>query len=145
MGECFQSLRPDLGLRCFFCCKKARKRRLFRQTVLYGVMGKNMHLVQEIRRRLRHVLAPLFWLILTFYFGYHAVNGERGLRRMFELKQEIKIASQVAEEIASRRARMEQKVRQLSPQSIDMDMLDESARSLLNMGTDGDYVIFDTE
>ncbi len=104
-----------------------------------------MHLVQEIRRRLRHVLAPLFWLILTFYFGYHAVNGERGLRRMFELKQEIKIASQVAEEIASRRARMEQKVRQLSPQSIDMDMLDESARSLLNMGTDGDYVIFDTE
>jgi cell division protein FtsB len=107
--------------------------------------GKNMHLVQEIRRRLRHVLAPLFWLVLTFYFGYHAVNGERGLRRMFELKQEIKIASQVADEIASRRARMEQKVRQLSPQSIDMDMLDESARSLLNMGTDGDYVIFDTE
>lgn len=104
-----------------------------------------MRLVQEIRHRLRNVLQPLFWLVLTFYFGYHAVNGERGLRRMFELKQEIKIASQVAEEIAARRLEMEQKVKQLSPQSIDIDMLDESARSMLNMGTDGDFVIFDVE
>ena len=103
-----------------------------------------MQLLREIRRRLRHLLVPLFWLVLTVYFGYHAVNGERGLRRLFELKQEIQIASQVAEEIALRRAEMEQKVRQLSPQSIDVDMLEESARSLLNMGQDGDYVILDT-
>ena len=104
-----------------------------------------MRLGLESRRRFRHILPPLFWLVLTFYFGYHAVNGERGLRRLFELRQEIKIASQVAEEISARRAEMERKVRQLSPDSIDMDMLDESARSLLNMGKEGDYVIFDAE
>ena len=103
-----------------------------------------MQLIREIRRRLRHLLAPLCWLVLTFYFGYHAVNGERGLRRLFELKQEIRIASQVAEEISLRRAELERKVRQLSPQSIDVDMLEESARTLLNMGQDGDYVILDT-
>ena len=103
-----------------------------------------MPLFQEIRRRLRHLLAPLFWLVLTFYFGYHAINGERGLRRLFELKQEIQIASQVAEEIARRRAEVDQKVRQLSRQSIDVDMLEESGRTLLNMGQDGDYVILDT-
>ena len=103
-----------------------------------------MQLIREIRRRLRHLLAPLFWLVRTFYFGYHAVNGERGLRRLFELKQEIRIASQVAEEISLRRAELERKVRQLSPQSIDVDMLEESARTLLNMGQDGDYVILDT-
>ena len=99
---------------------------------------------QEIRRRVRHLVAPLFWLVLTIYFGYHAVNGERGLRRLFELKQEIQIASQVAEEVALRREEMEKRVHQLSPQSIDVDMLEESARSLLNMGQDGDYVILDT-
>ena len=103
-----------------------------------------MQLFHEIRRRLRHLIVPLFWLVLTFYFGYHAVNGERGLRRLFELKQEIQIASQVSEEVALRRAEMEKKVRQLSPQSIDVDMLEESARTLLNMGQDGDYVILDT-
>lgn len=103
-----------------------------------------MRLVGEIRRRIRHALPPLFWLVLTFYFGYHAVNGERGLRRMFELKQEIKLAKQQAEEIALRRAELEQKVQMLSPQSIDVDMLEESARSLLNMGQEGDYIILET-
>ena len=65
-------------------------------------------------------------------------------RRLFELKQEIQIASQVAQELAVRRTEMEQKVRQLSPQSIDMDMLEESARALLNMGQENDFVILDT-
>jgi len=100
-------------------------------------------LIREIRRRTRHVLSPLFWLVLTFYFGWHAVNGERGLRRMFELKQEISVARQVAEEISLRRTEMERKVQMLSSQSIDVDMLEESARSLLNMGQDGDYVILE--
>ena len=48
-----------------------------------------MQLFSEIRRRIRYLILPVFWLVLTFYFGYHAVNGERGLRRLFELKQEI--------------------------------------------------------
>ena len=104
-----------------------------------------MPLFLEIRRRLRHLFTPMFWLLLTVYFGYHAVNGERGLRRLFELKQEIQIASQVAQELAVRRTEMEQKVRQLSPQSIDMDMLEESARALLNMGQENAFVILDTK
>lgn len=103
-----------------------------------------MRLFQEMRRRVRYIIAPLFWLVLTVYFGYHAVNGERGLRRLFELKQEIQIASQVAGEVALRREEMEKKVHQLSPQSLDVDMLEESARTLLNMGQDGDYIILDT-
>ena len=103
-----------------------------------------MRVISELRRRMRHVLPPLVWLVLTFYFGWHAVNGERGLRRMFELKQEIAVAKQVADEIALRRAEMEQKVQMLYPQSIDADMLEESARSLLNMGQDGDYIILES-
>ena len=103
-----------------------------------------MRVISELRRRMRHVLPLLVWLVLTFYFGWHAVNGERGLRRMFELKQEIAVAKQVADEIALRRAEMEQKVQMLSPQSIDADMLEESARSLLNMGQDGDYIILES-
>lgn len=103
-----------------------------------------MRVISELRRRVRHALPPLVWLVLTVYFGWHAVNGERGLRRMFELKQEIAIAKQVAEEIALRRTEMERKIQMLSPQSIDVDMLEESARSMLNMGQDGDYVILES-
>ena len=104
-----------------------------------------MRFLYEIRLRLRHALVPLAWLGLTFYFGWHAVNGEHGLRRMFRLQQELKIARQIAAEIRARRLEMEAKVKQLSPQSIDIDVLDESARAVLNLSNEKDYVIFATE
>ena len=88
---------------------------------------------------------PLLWLMLTFYFGYHAVNGEHGLRRMFRLKQELTIARRIAEEIRARRLEMEVRVKQLSPQSIDGDVLDESARTVLNLTDEREYVIFENE
>lgn len=104
-----------------------------------------MRFFQSFRFRLRYTLMPLLCLILTFYFGYHALNGEHGLRRMFQLKQELKIARQIADEIRMRRMEMEARVKQLSPESIDADVLDESARSILNMGDENDYIIFDNE
>ena len=61
-----------------------------------------------------------------------------------ERYSDIKKGIQVAEEVALRRKEMEKKVQQLSPQSIDVDMLEESARTMLNMGQEGDYVILDT-
>ena len=63
---------------------------------------------------------------------------------MAALRQKIQEASSVADAVARQRAEMEERVRQLSPQSIDTDMLEESARSMLNMAQDGDYVIYDT-
>ena len=102
-----------------------------------------MNLRRDLIRRFRRVWGSLFWLTLIFYFGYHAVNGERGLRRMFELRQEIKATRRIAEEVAMRRAETERKVKALSPQSMDVDMLEESARSSLNMGQDGDFVVLE--
>ena len=67
------------------------------------------------------------------------------MRRMFRLQQELKIARQIAAEIRARRLEMEAKVKQLSPQSIDIDVLDESARAVLNLSNEKDYVIFATE
>ena len=102
-----------------------------------------MNLRRDLIRRFRRVWGSLFWLTLIFYFGYHAVNGERGLRRLFELRQEIKATRRIAEEVAMRRAETERKVKALSPQSMDVDMLEESARSSLNMGQDGDFVVLE--
>lgn len=98
---------------------------------------------RDLIRRFRRVWESLLWLMLIVYFGYHAVNGDRGLRRMFELRQEIKATVRIAEEVAIRRAEMERNVKALSPQSMDVDMLEESARSSLNMGQDGDYVVLE--
>jgi cell division protein FtsB len=66
------------------------------------------------------------------YFGLNAYSGNRGLRAQQELDDQI---SQLKDELAglkAERAMWERRVVLLRPASIDPDMLDERARTLLN-------------
>lgn len=78
-----------------------------------------------------------------FYCGFQAINGEKGLRQYFKLKQELIAEKKVAEEIALRRAELEQRVSLLKYDNVDRDIVDELARSSLNMVNEGDFVIID--
>ena len=40
---------------------------------------------------------------------------------------------------------MEEKIRLLSPSSLDLDMLDERARAVLNMAKEDEFVILDQD
>ncbi|MCQ2913829.1 MAG: septum formation initiator family protein [Alphaproteobacteria bacterium] len=100
---------------------------------------------REIKRVIKSGFFPAFWLILSVYFGYHAINGEHGIRRYFELKKDIQIAKQQAKEIALRREELERKVKLLNAESLDKDMVEESAQNILSMGVDGDYIIIEKD
>ena len=66
------------------------------------------------------------------YFGLNAYSGNRGLRAKQELEEQI---AQLNDELAglrAERATWERRVLLLRPGSIDPDMLDERARTLLN-------------
>ena len=66
------------------------------------------------------------------YFGLNAYSGNRGLRAKQDLEEQI---AQLNDELAglrAERARWERRVLLLRPGSIDPDMLDERARTLLN-------------
>jgi cell division protein FtsB len=66
------------------------------------------------------------------YFGLNAYSGNRGLRAKLDLDEQI---AQLNDELAglkAERARWERRVLLLRSGSIDPDMLDERARSLLN-------------
>lgn len=80
-------------------------------------------------------------LLITIYFCYHAVQGARGLRRMEQLKTEIALATQIARDTANEKDLLRKKVRSLSPSSLDLDQLEESALRVLNMGKPDDKVI----
>ena len=96
------------------------------------------------------------WLIVVFlvfiYFSFYTVNGERGLLRYMYLSKEIKYARQVAERNTAdtealhnqRVAALEQKVRLLSSNSLDLDLLEERARIVLNFAADDEFVILDS-
>ena len=86
-------------------------------------------------------LFPTICLIITVYFVYHGISGAHGFRRMHQIKEEIILARQYADQVHAKRELLEIKVKSLSPNSLDMDQLEESAMRVLNIGKPEDIII----
>ena len=79
---------------------------------------------------------------LAGYFVYHAIQGDRGIIAWMQVNQQIKTAqAELARTDADREA-AEQRVALLSNSSLDLDMLEERARIMLNFSHPDDLVIF---
>lgn len=104
----------------------------------------SMGLFLDLQNKFKNSL----WLIVVFlvfiYFSFYTVNGERGLLRYMYLSKEIKYARQVAEQYNAEKHELEQKVRLLSSNSLDLDLLEERARIVLNFAADDEFVILDS-
>ena len=92
--------------------------------------------------RPRQILVPIIFAMMFGYFGYHLVNGDRGLLAMAHLQRETMIADQNLAEAETTRKIWERRVAALSNQSLDPDMLDERARILLNFSRKEDIIVF---
>jgi cell division protein FtsB len=92
--------------------------------------------------RPRQILAPVLFATVFGYFGYHLVNGDRGLLAMAHLQREVLIANQNLAEAETTRKIWERRVASLRNQSLDPDMLDERARALLNHARKDDIIVF---
>ena len=103
-----------------------------------------MSLTHQIWRRLRQVMPQALTVCVLAYFAYHIVEGERGMTAWKQLTGELAEARQERGEVAARRAVLQHRVELLSPGSLDPDLLEEQARSLLNMGRPTDRVILRT-
>ena len=92
--------------------------------------------------RPRQILVPIIFAMMFGYFGYHLVNGDRGLLAMAHLQRETQIADQNLAEAETTRKIWERRVAALRNQSLDPDMLDERARILLNFSRKEDIIVF---
>ena len=92
--------------------------------------------------RPRQILAPVIFATLFGYFGYHLVNGDRGLLAMVHLQRENQVAIQNFAEAETTRKIWERRVSELRNQSLDPDMIDERARILLNYARKDDLIVF---
>jgi cell division protein FtsB len=101
-----------------------------------------MDLRRDIKRRLAQVTWPMLGACLAGYFVYHAVQGDRGIVAWMQLNQQIRVADTELDKTDTERQDMEQRVALLSNSSLDLDMLEERARVMLNFAHPDDLVIF---
>jgi cell division protein FtsB len=101
-----------------------------------------MKLWSEIRARLFSVLAPVVTVALLFYFGYHALEGNHGLKAWLQYQGEKAILAEKAKLIRAERQALEQKVALFKPDNMDPDLLAEEVRNILGYTHTDEVVIY---
>ena len=101
-----------------------------------------MDLRRDLQRRAKQVALPMLGACLAGYFVYHAIHGDRGIIAWLQLNQQLKVAQSQLDRTTTDRQAMEQRVALLSNSSLDLDMLEERARVMLNFAHPDDLIIF---
>jgi cell division protein FtsB len=76
------------------------------------------------------------------YLGYHLIQGENGALSYMLVSKELEKTNKYLTMSKEKRKQLEHRVSLLRPDSIDLDMLTERARVLLNYGRDNEIVVF---
>ena len=100
-----------------------------------------MTVLRALRRRAHFILGPIVGIVLTGYFAYHLVEGERGFMAWLRLNREIRTATANLEAVRAQRAALDLRVSNLRPEHVDPDLLDERIRATLNLVSPDDIVI----
>jgi cell division protein FtsB len=72
---------------------------------------------------------------------YHLLHGNRGLFALFEIRKVVGTESCMLGDIETRRAFLSQKIRLLRPENLDIDMLEEQARAVLNVANENEVIV----
>ena len=96
--------------------------------------------------RLNQVIGPVLAICLLAYFIYHIIQGERGILSWMRHQQKIVDARKNLEETQAEHDALEHRVYLLRPDSLDLDMLEERSRQVLNLArTKDEFVCLDKD
>ena len=101
-----------------------------------------MSMVRELRSRAKAIALPVVGACLVFYFAFHIVQGDRGLIALWQLHQQIEQADLALTDVKAKRAALEHRVRLLSAEFLDDDMLEQRSREMLNLTRPDELVIY---
>ena len=95
-------------------------------------------------RKTGRLIVPCLAVVFITYFGFHAVNGSRGLHAKQNFEQRTAELELKLETLVAERKRLQQRLLLLpSHGPVVKDMLDERAREALNLTRANEIVIFD--
>lgn len=84
-------------------------------------------------------------LFVMMYLGFHAVTGEHGALALFRETHRLQVLQGELAEITQKNQEMSTKVRLMSSDSLDLDLLDQQVRRVLGVAGRNETVYFFTE
>ncbi len=100
-----------------------------------------MSIARAVKRRVRALAAPGFFLALTGYFCWNAVQGEHGLVAFSARKKMLAQAQADLVAVEAARLAWARRVSGLQAEHIEADTLDEQARAMLNLSGPDDVIL----
>lgn len=88
---------------------------------------------QHKQRNTGRLIIPALCAVFVSYFGYHAYHGEFGITSRYRLQAETADLQTQLDAVRERRIKLERRVQLMHDGTIEKDMLDEQARSALNL------------
>lgn len=93
--------------------------------------------------KFKNLMWQIALVFVCIYFGFYTINGDRGFLHYMNLSREITYAKQVAAKYHNEKIKLENKVHLLSSESLDLDLLDEQAKSILSLVREDEFIIID--
>jgi cell division protein FtsB len=100
-----------------------------------------MVVFREMRRHGRVLIAPVLGIVATGYFVYHTFEGDRGVGAWVRINHELRVAQGELDVVTKQREALDQRVRDMRPDHVDPDLLDEEVRKNLDMAQPNEIVI----
>ena len=83
----------------------------------------------------------VFAILLTSYFVFSAVYGDNGILRRLEIEAELQNQYSALQNLNVEVTEMENLTERLSDSYLDLDLLDEQARSILGLIGKGEIIV----
>lgn len=91
--------------------------------------------------RLRHIVFPVVIVATLVYFTYHIFQGQRGVLAWIRLDKKLKEEEAILNALTQEKETLEKETYLLRPDSLDIDLLEEKARQVLNFAHPDEVVI----
>lgn len=91
--------------------------------------------------RLRHIVFPVVIVAMMVYFTYHIFQGQRGVLAWIRLDKKLKEEEAILNALTQEKETLEKETYLLRPDSLDIDLLEEKARQVLNFAHPDEVVI----
>ncbi|MBR1735183.1 MAG: septum formation initiator family protein [Alphaproteobacteria bacterium] len=94
-----------------------------------------------VNKNIRFIFSNIIWICIACYFTYHIFTGARGALSWALLSHDVIELENNLKSLKEENAFLENKIRLLRNNSLDLDLLEEEAQSILGLAKENEIIV----